>query len=65
VVDADVVQAAVFSDPVPLKRRNELWVEVVPPSGAGWYDHASKIATDRWATLSFLKARKSSVATRW
>jgi hypothetical protein len=31
-----------------MRRRNEIWVEVEPPKGAKWYDHAAKIATDRY-----------------
>ncbi len=56
--DSSRCLVSTWSDAVPMRRRNELWVELVPPEGKEWINHAGKIATNlpaRNASLYQLK----------
>ena len=44
--DASKCLISSWSDQIPLRRRNELWLQVVPPVDEEWLDHAAKIATN-------------------
>ena len=54
VADMTKTLVSTWSDAIPLRRRNELWVEIVPPDGQEWFDHAAKIATNLPAKNSSL-----------
>jgi hypothetical protein len=54
VADLSKILVSTWSNPIPLKRRNELWVEIVPPVDQEWLDHAAKIATNVEAKNSSL-----------
>jgi hypothetical protein len=58
VADSSKCLVSTWSDAVPMRRRNELWVELVPPEAGEWIKHAGNIATDlpaRNASLYQLK----------
>lgn len=53
VVDKDAAKVTMRADPNPFNRRNELWVEIVPPEGAdNWLLHAGHISTENPAKNS-------------